>query len=387
MPPYCQRMNILFLDQFSEMGGAQRGLLDVLRAVQQRGWKNHVLVPGGGPLVEQLRERNIPVEEIPCGPYRTGSKSAADVLRFARDRRGQKKVIERLLAKGGFDLIYVNGPRVLPAAASVAGRIPILFHLHSHIMQATARRLLLTSARRADITLVACSRSAADSAAGMVPAERTLVIANGIEEIPFQARRFDGAWHIGMVGRISPEKGQMEFVQAAARLRRDFPEVGFAICGAPLFATDRYYDRVRDAARGLGVDFLGWREDVAAVYAELDLLVMPSKQEAMGRVIVEAFSAGVPVVAFPVGGIPEVIHDQDSGFLVRPATAEALANKLRELLTGDRERLRTVARNARREWEKHYTLAAFQSRIMELMERVASGRTSTEGRAARQTRK
>jgi len=218
MPPYCQRMNILFLDQFSEMGGAQRGLLDVLRAVQQRGWKSHVLVPGGGPLVEQLRERNIPVEEIPCGPYRAGSKSAADVLRFARDRRGQQKVIERLLAKGGFDLIYVNGPRVLPAAASVAGRIPILFHLHSHIMQATARRLLLTSARRADITLVACSRSAADSAAGMVPAERTLVIANGIEEIPFQARRFDGAWHIGMVGRISPEKGQMEFVQAAARL-------------------------------------------------------------------------------------------------------------------------------------------------------------------------
>ena len=388
VPPYGQRMNILVVDQFSEMGGAQRGLVDVLRAVESRGWKSHVLVPAGGPLIDELRARNIPVDEIPCGPYRAGSKSAADVLRFARDKRGQERIIAALLASGRFDLIYVNGPRVLPAASAAVGRrIPVLFHLHSHIAQASARRLLLASARRADITLAACSRSAAESAAGMVPAERSFVIFNGIEEIPFRARTFDAPWTIGMVGRISPEKGQLEFVHMAALLRRELPGARFVLCGAPLFATDRYFEQVRKAARGLPVDFLGWREDVASVYDELDLLVMPSKQEAMGRVIVEAFSAGVPVIAFPVGGIPEVIQDQETGFLAAPQTPDALAAKVRELSTGDRVRLQGVAWRARQAWQDHYTLAAYQGRITDLMERVVSGRPAGAETTAQQARK
>jgi glycosyltransferase involved in cell wall biosynthesis len=89
-------------------------------------------------------------------------------------------------------------------------------------------------------------------------------------------------------------------------------------------------------------------------------------------VLVEAFAAGVPVVAFAVGGIPEVVTDGETGFLVRDATPESLAARIRELLNGDSLTLRRISRNARRAWEERYTVAAFQQRITDLMAQVVS---------------
>ena len=365
-------MNVLFLDQFSEVGGAQRGLLDVLRAVQERGWRAHVLVPGSGPLVEQLRSRQVMVEEIPCGPYSSGRKSAADLLRFAVDIRRQVRVIGDLMKRTVFDLVYVNGPRVLPAAAIAARRLaPVLFHLHSHIEQGYAARLARWSVRHADATVIVCGHSVARSLGPCAAAGKLHVIANGTSEINFRERDFGAqGWCIGMVGRISPEKGQVEFLRAVRLLRAEFSDAKFIICGAPMFGMEGYFEEVRAASSGLRVEFLEWREDVDTVFSELDLLVAPSKQEGMGRVLVEAFSAGVLVVAFPVGGIPEVVTDSETGFLSPQASPEALAAKIREIISSDPGRLRTVAANARSAWERYYTLAAYQKRVTDLMERL-----------------
>src|SRR5260370_3357581 len=100
-------MKILFLDEYSEMGGAQRVVNDFRAAVQLRGWGAHVAVPGGGTLVEQLRSRNIAVTEIPCGPYRSGRKGIFDLFQFARDVRRQSWIIRNLVQQGDFDLIYI----------------------------------------------------------------------------------------------------------------------------------------------------------------------------------------------------------------------------------------------------------------------------------------
>ena len=72
------RMNVLFLDQFSELGGAQRCLLDLLPEILERGWSATAALPGAGPLVGLLRDWQVPVQQIPCGPYESGSKSFTD---------------------------------------------------------------------------------------------------------------------------------------------------------------------------------------------------------------------------------------------------------------------------------------------------------------------
>ncbi len=367
-------MNVLFLDQFSETGGAQRTLLDTVDAVRARGWQASVALPGAGPLIEQLRARSVPVVQIPCGPYHSGSKSIGDALRFVSDRKAQVHILADLMLRTAFDLIYVNGPRLLPAAATLAPRqrTPVLFHAHSHIPQRSALHLAATSLRRAHATVVACSHWVLNCF-GDYAGERQ-VIPNGVAEIPFRDRAFgnDKSWRIGVVGRISPEKGQAEFVRAAALLHPKFPTAKFLVCGAPLFTGTAYFDLVRRLAHSLPVDFPGWRDDIAAVFAELDLLVVPSRQEGMGRVIIEAFSAGVPVIAFPAGGIPELLTDQETGLLVNERTPEALANRIAWVMSAEPEVLRRIAASARQTWERSYTLAVYQRRITERMERSVS---------------
>jgi glycosyltransferase involved in cell wall biosynthesis len=368
-------MKILFLDQYSEMGGAQRVLADFLAAVQRRGWGAHVAVPGGGPLVEQLRSRNIEVTEIPCGPYRSGRKDISDLLQFARDVLRQSQTIRDVLKQGTFDLVYVNGPRLLPAVAMATWRkMPVLFHLHYPIHQALAARLAGWCVRGSGATVVACSNSVAESLVRYIFPSKLQVIRNGTSEMVFREREFslEKRWLIGLVGRISPQKGQIEFLEAAKLLALEFPSVRFVICGAPLFGADEYFDRVKSLATGLPVEFLGWREDVASVLAGLDLLVMPSKEEGTPLVLLEAFSAGAPVIAFPAGGIGEVISDRETGFLVTEASGKALAAQIREVLASDPLILKKAACRARQVWEESYTLAGFHDRITDLVEKMVS---------------
>jgi glycosyltransferase involved in cell wall biosynthesis len=375
-------VNILFLDQFSEIGGGQRVLLDVVDGAAMRGWKAHVLVPGNGPLVAQLRGRNVPVDHIPCGPYRSGGKSPADFLRFGLDMRQQVRQIDNLLRQERFDLVYVNGPRLLSAASRAArGRAPVLFHAHSRIQQAYAVRAAGSSIRKVDATVVACSEWAAQLLRPYVAPGKLHVIPNGTPDLGFRERLFSRNmnWTIGVVGRISPEKGHMEFLRAVALLKPEFPRVRFELCGAASLSARKYFDGVQALARDLNVELLGWREDIASIFSELDLLVVPSKEEAMGRVLVEAFAAGVPVVAFAVGGIPEVVTDGETGFLVRGDGPQALAARIRELLNGDAEILRRVSRNARRAWEDRYTVTAYQERIANLMTQVVSDHVGEDG--------
>jgi glycosyltransferase involved in cell wall biosynthesis len=358
-------MDVLFLDQFSELGGAQKCLLDLLPEIEERGWRASAALPGDGPLVKLLRERSVRVHPIPCGPYRTGSKSIADMMRFTRDVRHQANVLRQL----NFDLLYVNGPRLLAGAAMAYGdRVPALFHAHSRI-DGLASWLAGRSIRKMNATVVACARAVAPE----IKSDRLRVIANGTPDMGFREHRAAG-WRIGIIGAISPEKGQVEFLRAAAILAQEFKDARFVLCGSATFPQGDYFRMVEKYAGVLPVDLLGWRGDVAAVLAELDLLVIASKAEGMPRVMLEAFSAGVPVVAFPVGGIPEAITDSETGFLVHERTAPALAACIREILSGGRGPLRKVAVNARREWERKYTVEAYRKNITAVMESLVSDR-------------
>jgi glycosyltransferase involved in cell wall biosynthesis len=363
-------VNVLFLDQFSALGGAQQCLLDLIPAVEERGWNARAAIPYGGPMVELLRKRGVHVDEIRSGAYRCGKKSAGDLLQFAVDVPWQAAAIGDLIGTARIDLLYVNGPRVLIAAALAArGRIPVLFHAHHRIEQTTARFLEGLALRRSATIAVACCDAVAEPLRNWIPRHAVHTVANGTSDLGFFQRGFQ--WHreprIGVIGRIAREKGQADFLRAAAILLRTAPRARFVVCGAPLFGDRAYDDEVRQLGSGLPVEFLAWQEDVGAVMRGLDVLVIPSKQEGMPRVLLEAFSSGLPVAAFRVGGIPEVIEPERTGFLTRGATPADLAATLREALESDPNKLRGIARTARQQWERLYTLEAYREGITNLM--------------------
>jgi glycosyltransferase involved in cell wall biosynthesis len=173
---------------------------------------------------------------------------------------------------------------------------------------------------------------------------------------------------IGMLGRISPEKGQREFARAARMVSERIRGLRFIVSGAPMFSDQAYFREVRAEANG-SVQFRGWTEDVPAFLEEIDLLVVPSVNDNLPRVIMEAFAAGVPVLAFDAGAIPELVEHGQTGLLVGERTADALAQAI--LVAAARpDELQDIAARAAARWRERYTLPRFQSEICGVVETV-----------------
>jgi glycosyltransferase involved in cell wall biosynthesis len=362
-------MNILFLDQFSDLGGAQRCLLELLPAVRARGWQAHVAAPGNGALRDRVLALGATYRQIASGPYQSGGKSITDLFRFARELPQLAAELADLAADCHAGIVYVNGPRLLPAASfGLPDGIPIVFHCHSYLRQRYAAALAGISLASATATVIASCRFVAEP---LRPYINSTVIYNGVESCEAGSRPGRPSSHrIGVIGRIAPEKGQLDFLQAARLLPSDYQ---FVICGAPLFSNPSalvYFERVREQATGLPVEFLSWQDDVSAVLSGLDLLVVPSAPgEATTRVILEAFAAGVPVVASNSGGIPEIVSDGETGFLTPPSDPAKLATRIRHAMTSPAT-LHRVAGNAYRAVRERYSLAQYQAQVMSILEKV-----------------
>jgi len=205
------------------------------------------------------------------------------------------------------------------------------------------------------------------------------VIYNGVAGPQRAAERRRDGPRIGCIGRIAPEKGQREFLRVASITYRALPECRFIVCGAPLFSdarARRYAAQVRAEAAGLPVEFTGWVADVHTALAGLDLLLVPSTgAEATTRVIPEAYAAGVPVIAFPSGGIPEVVAGLP-GMLAD--SVEQMAALAVELLTGSAERLARMSEAAREQWRRRFTLERYRQEVLATIECAARGASARE---------
>ena len=149
---------------------------------------------------------------------------------------------------------------------------------------------------------------------------------------------------VGIVGRLTPIKNHQLFLDAAVGVLAVRPDARFVVVGDGEIGA-----AIRALAQRLGVmprvTFTGWRYDLPTVYADLDVLVSCSKNEGTPFTIIEAMSAGCPVVATWVGGVPDLVEDHVTGLLVPPAPAEPLVAAILRLLA-DRDLARTLARSA-----------------------------------------
>jgi glycosyltransferase involved in cell wall biosynthesis len=354
-------MKLLVLDQFSELGGAQQWLLDLLPAIRERGWEALVAVPGHGELFGRVRAQGFAVERIECGPYRSRRKSAADVLRFLRDTPRLARRIREMAEDA--DLVYIIGPRLLPAAAMAGLTAPAVFHAHSYIGPGMLRRLLGAALRRLRAPVIGNCEFVAGPWREYSP--EVSVIFNGVRP---SASRHAGGAAVLCIGRIAPEKGQLEFLDAAEAILGEAPESRFIVYGAPLFSGNGYAREVEARAAGLPVEFAGWTDDVDAALAGAAVLLAPSTgQEATTRVILEAYAAGVPVVAFANGGIPEVVEHGRSGFLAR--TVDEMARYSVTILR-DPEQRAALSDGARECWERRFTLERHRRDVVAALERA-----------------
>jgi glycosyltransferase involved in cell wall biosynthesis len=173
---------------------------------------------------------------------------------------------------------------------------------------------------------------------------------------------------VGAAGRLSPEKGFGDLVEAAVQVLQTRPTAGFVLFGeGPLRQSLAEHIRIR----GLSGRFVlpGFRSDLSRLLPHFDLLVLPSFTEGLPVVVLEAFAAGVPVVATAVGGTPEVVLDKVNGHLVPPGQPNLLADRVSLALLHEIER-RAMGQRGKEHVRQHFTFAAQSAQYQKLFEEL-----------------
>jgi glycosyltransferase involved in cell wall biosynthesis len=382
-----RRPRVVFLDHVARMSGGEIALLRLLGALRDR-VDAYVILGEDGPLADRLRELGIPVEVLPLDPdvrevrrsVVTPTQLSPRVLfRMLRDTWRLRTRLRVLRP----DLVHTNSLKsaFYGGLAGRLARVPVIWHVRDRIADDYLPRsavLLIRAASRVLPSAVICnSRTTLETLPARLHAHVLYnpIVPDAVERPAAFERRAAHGMTIGVAGRLAPWKGQHVFLDAFAEAFPDGTTRAHVI-GSAMFGEDAYAEGLVAQAERLGiadrVDFRGFRDDIWAELAELDLLVHCSTSpEPFGQVVIEGMASGVPVIAAAAGGPTEVIQDEVSGLLVEPNDAVALAKALRRLAEdpGLRARLGAAGQTASREFTPERTA----EQLLQLYEQLLGG--------------
>ena len=174
----------------------------------------------------------------------------------------------------------------------------------------------------------------------------------------------DRTYHIGYAGRLIPWKGILELLQAL-RILSNVNQRVVIIGEGPL--RDEIVEYTSHEAVGRNVDLLGWveKEDMAAYLNNLKLLVLPSEREGLPNIVLEAMACGTLVLATPVGGIPDVIKDGETGFVLQDNSPECIARNIERAMS--HPDIHKIISNAHGLIEREFTYEASVERYRRIL--------------------
>jgi glycosyltransferase involved in cell wall biosynthesis len=373
------RTRIVFVNHTGLVSGAERVLVSMLRAIDRTRNDPFVLCPAEGGLAEMVRNECVPCFSIPLITARFTRRFD----RLIRDFMSLTRVIVAMrqrISELNPDVIHANSIRagVVATLATMGTRRLVIWHVHDTLPQhplSAAIRLLAYLTPRTRI--VAVSNSTAKAFCGNLPFNRRArTLHNGIELNRFPLKRPgdsefrsaagipDSAFLICAVGQICARKGLRELIVAFRRIHAVAPEIHLAIVGRAVFPhEEQYLESLVAAVDAAGLEhcvhFTGEIGDVSVVMRSADLLVLNSHEEPFGLVLIEAMSSGTPVLAARVGGVPEIITDGESGWLVEKGDTDGLGRKLLEL-SQNRKMLADIADIAVRTTCPRFSFERFQ---------------------------
>jgi glycosyltransferase involved in cell wall biosynthesis len=380
-------------------GGQPARILMTAEGMAQRGHAVTLAVPPGSILAERARAKGIRTFEA------AHFRHPRHVVRALADRRALARHLEAerydlVVAHGSQDLwttVLARPPAGRPGSSPrTGGRLPLAYTRHNtkHVDDHAFNRWLF---RRVDHLIVVSAsilpRYEAFFARGDLRRDRVSVVHSayrperfhpGIDASRFRAGIAAGPEVplVGVVGRLVPDKGQDDFLKAAAILRARRPDLRFLLAGRGTAEAD-----LRQLAASLGLEsavtFLGFRDDIPEITASLAVSVLPSIDcDASSAAIKEALACGVPVVATDIGGASEILRDKETGLVVPPRDPGRLAAAI-EMLLAEPVRAREMGRRGSADVAARFTpdhlvdgtLAAYET-ILASSRRAAATRTA-----------
>lgn len=302
-------------------------------------YRIHALfLEGPGPLVQVLQQAGVPASSL---DWWRGMRDPVGAFKFWSSLRTQK-----------FSIVHLHfGGRSVSSLARAATRAKIVRHQHGRVLEPQGLTPIYVSARGTD-AVVAVSQAVADRVVDGMP---RVIYAGLPPRGPLPQRRAIAEIVIGTASRLVELKGIEYLIRAVAALRNDFPTLRLEIAGAGPHRVRLEEEVARTDLAGR-VTFLGWIDDIGSVLSRWDVFVLPSLEEGFPVAALDAMTAGLPVVATAVGGVPELIEDEKSGWLIPPRDVDALTERLRLLLSNSELR-RTVGAAAFARVRDHFNAA------------------------------
>ncbi len=342
-----------------------------------------------GPVQDPSQERRSQVEE--CGVQYIHIPVLVRKVNVVYDAIALFK-IWRFLAKKKFDIVHTHTSKagLLGRFAAKFAGVPLVVHTpHGHVffgyfgpLKTKIFILLEKLANRMTDKIVALThREKADYISYRTcPEEKMTVIHSGVELNKFQeyplaektklkkeVRLPEDSFVVGTAGRLVPVKGPEFLIKASQTIIPKHPNTYFLFAGDGPLKKD-LQKKAKEAGEEKNIVFLGWRDDIAHILSIFDVFCLPSLNEGMGRVLVEAMANGIPIVASEVGGIPDLVTPGKNGFLVPPKNPEELANHI-QILIEDEEKRKKMGESGKK-MAQRFSHKTMVEKIAELYEEL-----------------
>jgi len=360
--------------------GLERLLLQLVAPLRREGFdiKLVVLYRRGDsmsplhPLVVEARRQGVEAEQLDGGP------------RFPL--RGMLYVANKL-RKEGFSVLHTHDYKtdLLGLVAARLARVPCVATVHGYVFVSHRvriyRMLDLLALRFFSRVITVSEELRRQLLAAGLRGERVVTVHNAIDPVAFVSQGTQSIlWLrqqlgisrdqplIATVGRLIPGKGHRYFLEAAKQVLRARPEARFVVVGeGPLRG------RLEALSVALGIQhavfFLGFRQDVATLMGASDFIVLPSLEEGLPVVVLEALALARPVVATAVGGVPEVVKHKETGLLVPSGDADELARAVLYLLDHPDEGAR-LGKRGQEVVAQNFTVEALAGKIAAIYRQI-----------------
>ena len=357
-------MRLLFLTPSVRMLGARRSLHALVTHLPTN-CEPLVICSGSGGLTQELQASGIPAEVVSHGAWRKLGGRAQAIFR-------QVPALVRISRRFRPDVIHCNEFHSTPQGARVAralgGNVGASTHIRLGIRPDQVRKYNLAACHR----VVTVSEACRNLLAGTPVEGRVRVVYNGVDLSEFEpadrdlSLRREFGWGedelvVGLLGLVSPRKNQLLAAEAVAAANRRGIPARLLLAGDAFKSTESYGGELRRRLEAPDLagraQWIPFQKDVRRIYETCDINLLISAEEGFGRTIIEAGALGIPSIGARTGGIPELIRDGETGWLVEEGNAKALEDALAAAWK-QRDRLAAAGQAAREHALAHFSIEA-----------------------------
>jgi glycosyltransferase involved in cell wall biosynthesis len=384
---------IAYVDHADPVGGAEKSLCELIAHLDRDRFEPVIIHRPGA---EWLRYADRADAErrpgIPPSDLYTARRTELGGGKLAGLRRLCAAVpllleLSSEIASVGPSLVHTNSTKMhlLAGAAARIRGLPVVWHMRDLMTDEGARAWLRRGVDRIRPEVIAISEAVASQFEGMPCTVR--VVPNGIpierfepgpppEGLGEELALPDGSPIACVVGRLTPWKGHRTLLRAWPEVTARVPDAHLLIVGEVAFWDDSYADELRALADELGVSgsitWAGFRDDVPDLLRLVDLLVLASKDEPFGRVVIEGMAAGLPVVATKSGGVPEIVVEGQTGLLVPPEQPLPMADAIAQMLA-DPSLAEAMGAAGRERAEERFDVRRVARQVGEIYDEILGG--------------